>query len=132
MLPLLLFCHGCITRVLFFLMIRRPPSSTRTDTLVPYTALFRSGDGAVENRVIDIPPGLNPSALVEAGNYITATLGGLTLTEAMARVRREIEAERIAIDRAAQDLVSRGLAIWSSDGADRPVERKSTSLNSSH
>ncbi len=48
-------------------------------------------------------------------------LGGLTLTEAMARVRHEIEAERIAIDRAAQDLVSRGLAIWSSDGADRPV-----------
>src|SRR3546814_4139595 len=80
-----------------------------------------AGDGAVENRVIDIPAGLNPSALVEAGNYISATLSGLTLTEAMARVRREIEAERIAIDRAAQDLVSRGLAIWSSDGADRPV-----------
>src|SRR3546814_9051363 len=28
----------------FFLMIRRPPRSTRTDTLVPYTTLFRSGD----------------------------------------------------------------------------------------
>src|SRR3546814_11287493 len=27
---------------LFFLMNRRPPSSTRTDTLVPYTTLFRS------------------------------------------------------------------------------------------
>src|SRR3546814_14621812 len=26
----------------FFLMIRRPPSSTRTDTLFPYTTLFRS------------------------------------------------------------------------------------------
>src|SRR3546814_9024158 len=26
----------------FFLMIRRPPRSTRTDTLFPYTALFRS------------------------------------------------------------------------------------------
>src|SRR3546814_5480652 len=26
----------------FFLMIRRPPTSTRTDTLVPYTTLFRS------------------------------------------------------------------------------------------
>src|SRR3546814_12435604 len=26
----------------FFLMIRRPPRSTRTDTLVPYTTLFRS------------------------------------------------------------------------------------------
>src|SRR3546814_896283 len=28
----------------FFLMIRRPPRSTRTDTLFPYTTLFRSND----------------------------------------------------------------------------------------
>src|SRR3546814_5794836 len=27
----------------FFLMIRRPPRATRTDTLFPYTTLFRSG-----------------------------------------------------------------------------------------
>src|SRR3546814_6777947 len=27
-------------------MIRRPPRSTRTDTLFPYTTLFRSGQGA--------------------------------------------------------------------------------------
>src|SRR3546814_10663941 len=33
---LLLMC------VIFFLMIRRPPRSTRTDTLFPYTTLFRS------------------------------------------------------------------------------------------
>src|SRR3546814_3479925 len=32
----------------FFLMIRRPPRSTRTDTLFPYTTLFRSADGARE------------------------------------------------------------------------------------
>src|SRR3546814_2015961 len=29
-------------RCVFFLMIRRPPRSTRTDTLFPYTTLFRS------------------------------------------------------------------------------------------
>src|SRR3546814_4866034 len=29
--------------VVFFLMIRRPPRSTRTDTLFPSTTLFRSG-----------------------------------------------------------------------------------------
>src|SRR3546814_10982400 len=29
---------------IFFLMIRRPPRSTRTDTLFPYTTLFRSRD----------------------------------------------------------------------------------------
>src|SRR3546814_3920977 len=32
----------CSIHVFFFLMIRRPPRSTRTDTLFPYTTLFRS------------------------------------------------------------------------------------------
>src|SRR3546814_19761361 len=32
--------------VFFVLMIRRPPRSTRTDTLFPYTTLFRSADYA--------------------------------------------------------------------------------------
>src|SRR3546814_17773478 len=31
----------------FFLMIRRPPRSTRTDTLFPYTTLFRSADTGI-------------------------------------------------------------------------------------
>src|SRR3546814_4830319 len=35
-----------IVYILFFLMIRRPPRSTRTDTLFPYTTLFRSISGA--------------------------------------------------------------------------------------
>src|SRR3546814_11809861 len=35
-----LICSGTI--FFFFLMIRRPPRSTRTDTLFPYTTLFRS------------------------------------------------------------------------------------------
>src|SRR3546814_18552180 len=39
------FAYGCC---LFFLMIRRPPRSTLTDTLFPYTTLFRSHlDGEV-------------------------------------------------------------------------------------
>src|SRR3546814_9828924 len=32
----------CVSLLFFFLMIRRPPRSTRTDTLFPYTTLFRS------------------------------------------------------------------------------------------
>src|SRR3546814_20365138 len=38
--------------VLFFLMLRLPPRSTRPDTLFPYTTLFRSGVGA--SRVRDL------------------------------------------------------------------------------
>src|SRR3546814_2079037 len=37
-----MFSH--IVLLFFFLMIRRPPRSTRTDTLFPYTTLFRSRD----------------------------------------------------------------------------------------
>src|SRR3546814_18904307 len=43
---LLLVC----TFVFFFLMIRRPPRSTRTDTLFPYTTLFRSVDDHRDDR----------------------------------------------------------------------------------
>src|SRR3546814_4266773 len=38
-------CFPCFVIVFFVLMIRRPPRSTRTDTLFPYTTLFRSYGG---------------------------------------------------------------------------------------
>src|SRR3546814_18640691 len=41
----------------FFLMIRRPPRSTRTDTLFPYPTLFRSRVGPVEGRILVPHPG---------------------------------------------------------------------------
>src|SRR3546814_14142117 len=37
-----LVCYILLVIFIFFLMIRRPPRSTRTDTLFPYTTLFRS------------------------------------------------------------------------------------------
>src|SRR3546814_19565900 len=37
-----MYFHHTILFIFFFLMIRRPPRSTRTDTLFPYTTLFRS------------------------------------------------------------------------------------------
>src|SRR3546814_11508883 len=39
----------------FFLMIRRPPRSTRTDTLFPYTTLFRSWPAASFTRCHSTP-----------------------------------------------------------------------------
>src|SRR3546814_19156167 len=39
-------------------MIRRPPRSTRTDTLFPYTTLFRSADGAVAAGLRAVAPAL--------------------------------------------------------------------------
>ncbi len=78
-------------------------------------------DGSVENRVIDLPPGTSGAMLVEAGNYISATLSGLGFAEALARLEQDIASGRSALDAAAQRLVATGLAAWSTDGADRPV-----------
>src|SRR3546814_14469646 len=42
----------CLSHV-FFLMIRQPPRSTRTDTLFPYTTLFRSRSGRLADASIE-------------------------------------------------------------------------------
>ncbi len=78
-------------------------------------------DGSVENRVIELPAGTGAAALGEAANYISARLTGLTLGAARVRLADEIARGRSALDAAAQGLVQRGLAIWSEDGARRPV-----------
>ncbi|WP_414819838.1 heat-inducible transcriptional repressor HrcA [Sphingomonas sp. Root710] len=84
-------------------------------------AVMVGHDGSVENRVVDLPPGVPSSALVEAGNFISERLAGLTLTEARGRIEAEIGKERAALDAAAASLVKRGLAVWSQDGSARPV-----------
>ncbi|WP_298091422.1 heat-inducible transcriptional repressor HrcA [uncultured Sphingomonas sp.] len=84
-------------------------------------AVLVSEDGSVENRVLQVPGGMTATALVEAGNFMTATLGGLTLAEAQGRLERELKGTRAALDGAARELVERGLAVWSEDGERRPV-----------
>src|SRR3546814_3851458 len=44
-------CSRAVSAVFFFVMIRRPPRSTRTYTLFPYTTLFRSGLETLHLRV---------------------------------------------------------------------------------
>jgi heat-inducible transcriptional repressor len=84
-------------------------------------AVLVGGDGSVENRVVDLPPGITPAGLAEVGNYVSARLSGLTLGEAQGRLAGEIRAGRAALDQASQQLIARGLAIWSEDGDSRPV-----------
>jgi len=84
-------------------------------------AVLVGADGHVENRVVDLPPGIAPSALGDVGNYVSARLSGLTLSGAQARLGEEIRAGRAALDQTARQLVEQGLAIWSEDGARRPV-----------
>ncbi len=84
-------------------------------------AVLVGEDGAVENRVVELPRGLSASALEEASNYVTAQLRGRTLAEAVAQVSMQISTGRTALDEASRELVGRGLAVWSEDAAQRPV-----------
>ncbi len=84
-------------------------------------AVLVGADGSVENRVVELPEGLPPTALEAAANYINARLAGLTLADAGLRLEREIAADRALLDAMTAGAVATGLAAWSSDGAARPV-----------
>src|SRR3546814_7914080 len=65
-------------------MIRRPPRSTRTDTLFPYTTLFRSREARTQS--IDRASRLSGSAAVQDGD--AAIPGGPGAGRTGARARR--------------------------------------------
>jgi heat-inducible transcriptional repressor len=73
----------------------------------------------VENRLIDIPAGLPPSALAEAANYLNAHIRGLTLSEARAAIEAELGTARAELDKLTQKVVKAGLAEWSGSLDDR-------------
>jgi heat-inducible transcriptional repressor len=62
-----------------------------------------SDDGSVENRLLDLPPGLPASALVEASNFLNARVTGRTLGE----VRAEIETRRADMERELDEITAR-------------------------
>ncbi|MGD1878851.1 MAG: heat-inducible transcriptional repressor HrcA [Kiloniellaceae bacterium] len=68
--------------------------------------------GVVENRIIDVPPGLPASSLVEASNYLSARLTGRTLEEANADILTELEQQRAELDALTSRVIERGLASW--------------------
>ena len=78
-----------------------------------------AADGQVENRVIEIPPGLPPSALTEAANYLNARAAGRTLVELRRRVAEEMATDRGQLDLLAAGVVEAGLATWTSAGRGR-------------
>jgi heat-inducible transcriptional repressor len=76
-----------------------------------------TADGQVENRVIEVPPGLPPSALLQAGNYLNARLSGGTLEETRLIVAEEMAANRSALDQLTQQVVEAGLGTWAGGAA---------------
>src|SRR3546814_7563767 len=98
--------YKCSHAVFFFLMIRRPPRSTRTDTLFPYTTLFRSVHLGLVAGVV---------GQREAAEALAGGGGG----QIQARVIRQILPAPEGEDRAAQ-LVEGHLALDA--GVARPAQ----------
>src|SRR3546814_12852926 len=97
---------------MLLLMLRRPPRSTRTDTLFPYTTLFRSEVLGPVLGVHEIAP--EPIGTGEVG------LVAVVVAVVPAAGEQEPAGEQ------------QGLAGVRANGGHVPADRKSTRLNSSH
>jgi len=78
-------------------------------------------DGLVENRVIEVPLGLPPAALVSATNYLNARLVGRTIEEARSDIAAEIASEKAQLDELTGRVVATGLASWSGGDGERSL-----------
>jgi heat-inducible transcriptional repressor len=74
-----------------------------------------NGDGQVENRVLEIPAGVPPSALQQASNYLNARLAGRSLEELRRAVTDDMTADRSELDTLSAKVVEAGLATWTAD-----------------
>src|SRR3546814_13484246 len=105
-----------LSAVLFFLMIRRSPRPTRTDTLFPSTTLFRS---PVREAPEIVGRTVRPVQLIKVDDVRFQAL--------QAGVHRRCNVLPVEAGRAAAD-VGKALGVRADDLGDR----KSTRLNSSH
>src|SRR3546814_14762357 len=103
-------CLFCLLIYVFFLIDRRPPRSTRTDTLFPYTTLFRSQEDEVVWK-----------SLRNLGDVHVCSLNELNAYDVLVSDWVVFTPDTLPIDKP----VTRG-------GAAAVTDRKSTRLNSSH
>src|SRR3546814_13408154 len=114
-------------------MTRRPPRSTRTDTLVPYTTLFRSVEqAAVVGRQADRVVALVDGAEQAAQMLPDARGSGAEHVAAVAAPGDVVAqpAQRIVIVAAVVDW-QQG-TVFGIEDEQQAIDRKSTRLNSSH
>ena len=84
-------------------------------------AILVAEDGQVENRLMPMGPGMTPSTLQEASNFLNARLKGRSLTEARGEMSQELNSARQALDAAAARLVEAGMAAWSGAAGPRSL-----------
>lgn len=80
----------------------------------PYRVLvvLVTSEGSIENRILEVPEPIPPSALVEASNYLNYRLAGRTLQEAKTLLTEELREDQAHLDQLTQNLVKMGLASW--------------------
>src|SRR3546814_20525307 len=101
--------------IFFFLMIRRPPRSTRTDTLFPYTTLFRSSTWRDEAALTVVMaaqgyPGTPTKGTVIEGLDAAAGTGAMVFHASTAR---DAEGRRSEERRVGKECVSTCRSRWS-------------------
>src|SRR3546814_6588884 len=124
-------------------MIRRPPRSTRTDTLFPYTTLFRSARVGLPVNKIPFDGNLTRAEIIGSFRQVATPTGSET-PFVLGLIPRLIQQPGIIIldeiDQADPDISymlhpvyeGEGLTIQEDGGTYIPRDRKSTRLNSSH
>lgn len=80
-------------------------------------AIMVGQDGQVENRIMDIPPGLTASALAQAGNYLAHHVVGRSIAEARKILAEQRAEQRQELDELTQKLVDAGIATLSQPSA---------------
>src|SRR3546814_13479658 len=111
-------------------MLRRPPRSTRNDTLVPYTTLFRSRMALYRDAQMPFDADSDRDALVEETAFSSWTAVSRTTTPRVCWTYREV-APGIYESRSF-DPEGRPLAHLDKGTKRMRIDRKSTRLNSSH
>lgn len=84
-------------------------------------AVLVSEDGSIENRIIDLPPGLPSSALVEASNYLSDRIRGKTIGELRSELEQARQDAERELDFLTAGLVATGLASWTGHSDDRQL-----------
>ncbi len=69
-------------------------------------------NGTVENRMVDLPIGLTPSAMIEAGNYLSYHLVGKSVAQARNLLREEMRGFRAELDQLTAKAVEAGLVSY--------------------
>ncbi len=87
-----------------------------------------TGDGLVENRVLELPPDVSPAALTEASNYLNAHLAGRTLDELRAVIEAELSSQRHQLDELTGKVVQAGLATWAGGTSGQLIVRGQSHL----